>query len=104
MSRRVVITGMGVVAPNAVGLKAFSEALKTGKSGIKFHPELERLKFRCQIAGQPEVPQEMLEEHFTPLELRGLNSSGIVYGVISGVDAWKAVSYTHLTLPTKRIV
>ena len=89
MNRRVVITGMGVAAPNGVGLKAFSEALKNGKSGITFHPELERLKFRCQIAGQPEIPEEMPKKYFTDLELRGLNSSGIVYGVISGVDAWK---------------
>lgn len=89
MNRRVVITGMGVAAPNGVGLTAFSEALKTGKSGIKFQPELERLKFRCQIAGQPEIPEEMLKDYFSDLELRGLNSSGIVYGVIAGVDAWK---------------
>lgn len=89
MKRRVVITGMGIAAPNGVGLNAFSDALKNKKSGIRFQPELERLKFRCQIAGQPEVPQEMLEQYFTSLELRGLNSSGIVYGVISGVDAWK---------------
>ena len=89
MNRRVVITGMGVAAPNGVGLTAFSEALKSGKSGITFHPELERLKFRCQIAGQPEIPEELLKEYFTDLELRGLNSSGIVYGIISGVDAWK---------------
>ncbi len=80
---------MGVAAPNGVGLAAFSEALKKGKSGIKLIPELERLKFRCQIAGQPEIPEEMLKEYFTDLELRGLNSSGIVYGMISGVDAWK---------------
>lgn len=89
MNKRVVITGMGVVAPNAVGLSAFTEALKNGKSGIKFQPELERLKFRCQIAGAPEISQEMLEQYFTTLELRGLNSSGIIFGVISGVDAWK---------------
>ena len=80
---------MGVAAPNGVGLAAFSEALKKGKSGIRLIPELERLKFRCQIAGQPEIPEEMLKEYFTDLELRGLNSSGIVYGMISGVDAWK---------------
>lgn len=94
MNRRVVITGMGVAAPNGVGLKAFSEALKSCKSGIRFIPELERLKFSCQIAGQPEIPKDMLEEYFTPLELRGLNSSGIVYGMISGIDAWKDAGLT----------
>ena len=87
--RRVVVTGMGVAAPNAVGLKEFEQAIKTGKSGIEFHPELEELQFSCQIGGRPEIPKEKLEEYFTPLQLRGLNSSGIVYGVIAGTDAWK---------------
>lgn len=89
MSRRVVITGMGVAAPNGVGLANFEDSLRKGKSGIQFFPELEKLKFQCQIGGKPEISQEMLQEYFTPLQLRGLNSSGIVYGVISGTDAWK---------------
>lgn len=33
--RRVVITGIGVVAPNGIGKEAFWEALVNGKSGIK---------------------------------------------------------------------
>ena len=89
MAKRVVITGMGVAAPNAVGLSNFNEALKEMKSGISFFPELQELNFSCQIAGKPEISDELLSEYFTPLQLRGLNSSGIVYGVISGVDAWK---------------
>ncbi|SDL13088.1 3-oxoacyl-(acyl-carrier-protein) synthase [Salinimicrobium catena] len=89
MSRRVVVTGMGVAAPNGVGLAAFEEALREGKSGIRFQPELEKLNFSCQIAGKPEVSEELLKRYFTPLELKGLNSSGIFYGVIAGMDAWK---------------
>lgn len=80
---------MGVAAPNAVGLKEFELAIRNGKSGITFHPGLEELKFSCQIGGKPEVPEEKLQQYFTPLQLRGLNSSGIVYGVIAGTDAWK---------------
>ncbi len=47
MKKRVVITGLGVAAPNAVGLKNFETAIKEGKSGIRFHQELEDLKFGC---------------------------------------------------------
>lgn len=89
MKKRVVITGMGVTAPNGVGLENFESAIRKGKSGIRFFPELEKLKFQCQIGGKPEIPDELLHEYFTSLQLRGLNSSGIVYGVISGTDAWK---------------
>lgn len=89
MNKRVVITGLGIVAPNGVGLDAFTNAIKNGISGIKHDPELERLNFSCQIAGKPEVSTELSLNYFTELELRNFNSSGILYGVIAGIDAWK---------------
>jgi 3-oxoacyl-(acyl-carrier-protein) synthase len=89
MNKRVVITGLGVVAPNGVGLDAFTNAIKSGISGIKHDPELERLHFSCQIAGKPDVSTELSLNYFTELELRNFNSSGILYGVIAGIDAWK---------------
>ncbi len=89
MKRRVVITGMGVAAPNGVGLANFETALREGHSGIRFFSELERLNFKCQIGGKPLIPEDKLPNYFTPLQLRGLNSSGIIYGVIAGKDAWK---------------
>ena len=89
MNKRVVITGLGVVAPNGVGLYAFTNAIKNGISGIKHDPELERLQFSCQIAGKPEISTELALHYFTELELRNFNSSGILYGVIAGIDAWK---------------
>ncbi len=89
MNKRVVITGLGVVAPNGVGLDAFTKAIKNGISGIKHDPELERLQFSCQIAGKPDVSTELSLNYFTALELRNFNASGILYGVIAGIDAWK---------------
>ena len=89
MNRRVVITGLGVVAPNGIGLEAFTHAIKNGISGIKHDPELERLQFSCQISGKPEVSTELSLEYFSELELRNFNSTGILYGVIAGMDAWK---------------
>jgi 3-oxoacyl-(acyl-carrier-protein) synthase len=89
MNTRVVITGLGVVAPNGVGLEAFTNAIKNGISGIKHDAELERLQFSCQIAGKPEVSTELSLHYFTELELRNFNSSGILYGVIAGIDAWR---------------
>ena len=89
MNKRVVITGLGVVAPNGVGLDAFYNAIKNGVSGIKHDAELERLQFSCQIAGKPKITTELSLQYFTELELRNFNSSGILYGVIAGIDAWK---------------
>lgn len=89
MQKRVVITGLGVVAPNGVGLDAFTHALKNGVSGIKHDAELERLQFSCQISGKPELSTEFIATYFTELELRNFNATGILYGVIAGLDAWK---------------
>ena len=86
--RRVVITGMGVVAPNATGLAQFEDAIKLGKSGIEFHQELKELNFSCQVGGTPKIPQELLDNNFTVLEQRGLIASGLIYGGIAGQEAW----------------
>lgn len=89
MSKRVVITGLGIAAPNGVGIPAFTEALKNGTSGIKHDPQLAELQFSCQIAGKPHVPDELALQYLDPLEFRNFNSNGILYGLISGIDAWK---------------
>ncbi|TXE08314.1 beta-ketoacyl-[acyl-carrier-protein] synthase family protein [Gelidibacter salicanalis] len=86
---RVVITGMGVVAPNGVGLEAFTKAIKLGTSGIAYHENLKAANFSCCIGGIPQVSEEKKLEYLTPLQLRGFNSSGILYGCMAGMDAWK---------------
>ncbi len=93
MKQRVVITGLGVVAPNGVGVSNFTKALKNGTSGITFHQELKNLNFSCQIAGTPQISEELKSKYFTDLQLRGFNSSGILYGCIAGIDAWKDAGF-----------
>lgn len=88
LKKRVVITGLGIVAPNGVGLDAFTHSIKNGISGIKHDAELERLQFSCQISGTPEISTELPLDYFTELELRNFNSTGILYGVIAALDAW----------------
>jgi len=94
MKHRVVITGMGVVAPNGVGLTDFNRAIKKGTSGITFHQNLKDLDFSCCIGGIPDISEEKKLAYFTPLQLRGFNSSGILYGCIAGMDAWKDAGFS----------
>ncbi len=89
MDRRVVVSGMGVCAPNGIGLEDFARNLAEGQSGIRYHPELSDLNFGCQIAGEPELTATYINNYFTPLQQRGLLASGLIYGVIAGMDAWK---------------
>ncbi len=50
--RRVVITGLGVVAPNGIGKDAFWDALITGKSGIDYITAFDPSPHRCHVAGE----------------------------------------------------
>jgi len=87
MKRRVVVTGMGVAAPNAHGLDNFEQALREGRSGIRFQPLLEELKFGCQIAGIPENFDEIRKCYFDREKLMSINDN-IGYASVSAVDAW----------------
>ncbi len=88
MKNRVVITGLGIVSPNAIGKENFLKALKAGKSGIQFHQELADLNFSCQVAGTPLVNQQHIDQYFTPLEQRELKATGLIYGGLAGQEAW----------------
>lgn len=85
----MVITGLGIVAPNGVGLDAFTHAIKNGISGITHDLELERLQFSCQISGTPKISPALALQYLTELELRNFSATGILYGVIAAMDAWK---------------
>jgi 3-oxoacyl-[acyl-carrier-protein] synthase-1 len=89
LKKRVVITGLGVVAPNGVGVPAFLKAIKEGESGITFQQKLKDLNFSCQVGGTPIISEEQKLEYFTALQLRNFHSNGILYGVMAGMEALK---------------
>lgn len=89
MKQRVVITGLGVVAPNGVGVPAFLKAIKKGSSGIAFQQKLKDLNFSCQVGGVPRISEEQKQAYFTPLQLKNFHSNGILYGVMAGMEALK---------------
>ena len=93
MKKRIVITGLGVAAPNGVGIDAFSKAIKNGTSGITFHQNLKDLNFSCCIGGIPQISEDKKVQYLTPLQLRGFNSSGILYGCVAGMDAWNDAGF-----------
>jgi 3-oxoacyl-[acyl-carrier-protein] synthase II len=50
--RRAVITGLGVIAPNGIGKKAFWNALKEGKSGIVKITRFDATSYSSHVAGE----------------------------------------------------
>ncbi len=87
MKKRVVVTGLGIAAPNGVGIPDFLKSIELGKSGIEHYSKLAELNFSCQIGGIPHISEEKKRTYFTDLELRAFNSSGILYGVVAGMEA-----------------
>jgi 3-oxoacyl-(acyl-carrier-protein) synthase len=92
MKKRIVITGMGVSAPNAHGLDSFEQAIRGGVSGIRFIPQLQELNFGCQIAGVPENFDEIRNSYFDREKLLSINDN-IGYASVSAVDAWKDAGF-----------
>lgn len=88
MSRRVVVTGMGIVAPNGVGIPAFLHAIQNGISGIKFIPLARELHFNCQVCGMPDFEFSHLKDYLSEVTFYGLKGSTIGYAIKAAADAW----------------
>lgn len=63
LKRRVVITGLGVVAPNAIGKENFWTALAEGKSGIRRITRFDTTSFPTKIAGEVDFDISQFIEH-----------------------------------------
>ncbi|MEU2162284.1 beta-ketoacyl-[acyl-carrier-protein] synthase family protein [Streptomyces chengbuensis] len=70
-SRRVVITGVGVVAPGAVGTKAFWEMITAGRSATRLITAFDASAFRSRIAA--EVDFDPVRQGLSAREIRRLD-------------------------------
>jgi 3-oxoacyl-(acyl-carrier-protein) synthase len=94
MTRRVVVTGLGVVAPNATTVPGFAQALHDGRSGLRAIPKLAELGFGCCVAGVPVGIAELAARYFDGDELLAMNSNHR-YGCIAAIDAWMDAGYAR---------
>lgn len=93
MDRRVVVTGLGVLAPNGHGLEEFERALRDGCSGIRFYEKLRELKFGCQVGGAPQGVEEIKERYFSEEQRFSMKSTVISFGAIAAVDCWRDAGF-----------
>jgi 3-oxoacyl-[acyl-carrier-protein] synthase II len=66
--RRVVVTGLGALSPNGIGIEAFWEATRSGRSGVDTITSFDPTSLSCRIAG--EVKNFQPENYIAPRELR----------------------------------
>ena len=84
-NRRVVITGIGLVTPLAVGTRATWEALLEGRSGVDVISRFDPSAFDCRIAG--EVRDFKPEEWMEKKEVKKADTF-IQYAIAASQMAW----------------
>jgi len=85
---RVVITGLGVIAPNASGIERFRLSLQDGVTGIKHHRQLEDAGLACQVGGIPELDDTMIRTYMNPYTVKYLHSLHVKYACTAALEAW----------------
>lgn len=98
--RRVVITGMGVLAPNGNNLEQYWGALQGGVSGIDKITHFDTTDHTVKIAG--EVTGLKAEEILDRREIRKLDRF-TVYGLIAAEEAIKASGLLESTTDMERV-
>jgi 3-oxoacyl-(acyl-carrier-protein) synthase len=92
--RRVVVTGIGVVAPNAIGADEFERALREGRSGLRRNEAMAEHGFACQVAGVPQGADELAEKSFDSDLLLAMNQSHR-YASLAAVEAWQDAGFAR---------
>ncbi len=85
MKRRVVVTGLGVIASNGIGLPAFREAIQTGRSGIRWQETHKQHNLASQIAGVPELTEDEILETLPPNLFHKLTEA-MVYAALCSIE------------------
>ncbi len=88
MNNRVVVTGLGVVSPNGTGVDSFLNAIKKGKSGVKFDDKLAELNFSCKVSGRPTIDVESIKGLMSFVQFKSLENEGLHYACLAGTEAW----------------
>jgi 3-oxoacyl-[acyl-carrier-protein] synthase II len=123
-SRRVVVTGIGLISPVGIGTEESWRAIVAGQSGIGRITQFDASSYGCQIAGEVKNfhPEDFIEKRdikkmgrFIQLAVAAtefaMNQSGLRIsvdnanrvGVVigSGIGAFEVIEREHLNLMTK---
>ena len=94
MSRRVVITGVAVIAPGGIGVKAFWDLLSSGRTATRRISFFDPSPFRSQVAAEVDFNAE--DAGLSPQEVRRMDRAA----QFAVVTAREAVADSGLELDT----
>jgi 3-oxoacyl-[acyl-carrier-protein] synthase II len=103
---RVVITGMGVLAPNGIGLQEFWESLLAGRSGIGPITLFDATGFKSQIAGEVKGfdPLDYIEPELKPRRMARHTQLAYAAAMMALQDAGLDIANLELPSPTPVII
>jgi 3-oxoacyl-[acyl-carrier-protein] synthase II len=103
---RVVITGMGVLAPNGVGLVAYWESLLEGRSGIGPITLFDASEFKSRIAGEVKNfdPADHIEPELKPKRMGRHTQLAYAACMMALKDAGLDLEHLDLPSPTPVII
>ena len=96
--RRVVITGIGIIAPIGNSAAEVEASLRAGRSGIVFAPEYAEHGFRSQVHGMPQI---VLEDHIDKRNLRFMGP-GAAYNFLAMQQAIADSGLTEADVSNER--
>jgi len=103
---RVVITGIGILAPNGIGIEAFWESILTGRSGIGPITFFDASGLKDQIAGEIKDfnPLNYIEPELKPKRMARHTQLAYVAAMMAIEDAGLKITELDLPSPTPVIV
>ena len=103
---RVVITGMGILAPNGIGLDLFWDSLLAGRSGIGPITLFDAKDFKTRIAGEVKGfdPLKYIEPELKPKRMARHTQFAYVASMMALQDAGMDLENLKLPSPTPVVI
>jgi len=103
---RVVVTGMGVLAPNGIGLEAFWESLLCGRSGIGPITSFDASEFKSRIAGEVRDfdPADFIEPELKPKRMARHTQLAYAATMLALKNAGLDIKNLELSSPTPVVI
>src|SRR5205807_6655167 len=97
---RVVITGMGILAPNGIGIEPFWESILAGRSGIGPITLFDATNFKSRIAGEVKNfdPFDYIEPELRPKRMA--RHTQLAYAATMMALKEAGLAPNHLDLPS----
>src|SRR6266550_4994806 len=103
---RVVVPGIGVIAPNEIGLEPFWDSLLSGRSGIGPITLFDASELKSKIAGEVKgfVPQDYIEAELKPSRMARHTQFAYAATMMALRDAGLEMTDRDLPSPTPVVV